>query len=269
MHEHIPDPEVFKRVTGVFTLYRTHCRKKGISLFNGKVARLSSINISGNDVEIETQELEYFDYIKSHLLADADLKRFCFFGRRAEYKTFREYIGSKPELYLELARTLGINILVITKDMKVIMQKRSNKTNIYGGTIYPSASGSLEYSDSICLPEADCDTKKILLSKELSEELAVGPAEIQVMGLVGLYEDNYRLKLPDMFFIAKINTDFFEVKDRYERDLAKDKFETEKITGISINDFFKLENKTLSQPLRVYYEEQELILKYLEESWKE
>jgi hypothetical protein len=49
----------------------------------------------------------------------------------------------------------------------------------------------------------------------------------------------------------------------YERDLSKDRFETEKIKGIGIDEFFDLDDKALSQPLRVYKEEKKLIMKYL------
>lgn len=264
MNEHIPDSEIFERVASVFKFYKVYCKIKGIQLFNGKVARLNRISISGNEVEIETQELEYFDYIKSHLLADAYLRNFYHFKRSKEYKTFREYICSKQDLYLKLARTLGINILAVTRDKKFVLQKRSNKTNIYAGTTYPSASGSVEYMDSIVLSRADSSIKKVILGKELFEEAAIFPTGIQDMQLIGLYEDNYRLRLPDMFFIATISSSFHEVKNKYESDMSKDKFETEKIKGIGIEEFFNLEDKELSQPLRVYKKEKEIILKYLD-----
>jgi hypothetical protein len=263
MSEHIPDSETFERIAGVFKFYRIYCKIKGIQLFNGKVARLNRISISGNEIEIETQKLEYYDYIKSHLLADAYLRNFYHFRRSKEYKTFRDYINSKQDLYLELARTLGINILAVTRDRKIILQKRSNKTNIYGGTTYPSASGSVEYMDSIVLSQADSAMKKVILGKELFEEVAIFPTDIQDMQLIGLYEDNYRLRLPDMFFVATISNSFQEVKNKYERDLSKDRFETEKIKGIGIDEFFNMDDKALSQPLRVYKEEKELIMKYL------
>jgi len=54
------------------------------------------------------------------------------------------------------------------------------------------------------------------------------------------------------------------VKNKYESDLSRDRFETEKIKGIGIEEFFKMEDRALSQPLRVYKEEKELIMKYLD-----
>jgi len=41
------------------------------------------------------------------------------------------------------------------------------------------------------------------------------------------------------------------VKNKYESDLSRDRFETEKIKGIGIEEFFKMEDRALSQPLRV------------------
>ena len=265
MDENIPNPEIYDKMNKVFGYYKLYCKIKGIQLFNGKVARLSNVSLEGDRLEIETQELEYFDYIKSHLLADAYLKNFYHLKNKQEFKSFRGYIESKPELCLKLARTLGVNVLVVTRDHKLILQKRSKKTNIYGGTTYPSASGSLEYKDSIVLSCISSTMKKIILGKELFEEVAVFPADIMDMGFIGIYEDLYRLRLPDMFFIATVRTSFDEVKRKYEADLSKDKFETEKIKGMGIDEFFHLEEKSLSQPLRVYYKEKELILQYLKQ----
>ena len=265
MNEQIPSAVVYERIDNIFKFYKLYCKVKGIQLFNGRVARLNNFKIDGDEIKIETQELEYFDYIKSHLIGDAFLRNFYHFKYRNIHKTFREYVNSKPELYLRLARTLGINILVVTKDSKIIMQQRSKNTNIYGGTTYPSASGSLEHRDAISFSCIRGSMKKIILGRELFEEISVFPTDIRDIGLIGIYEDHYRLRLPDMFFIAIIDSSFDEVKVKYEKDRSKDKFETAGITGIDVDDFYSQDEKKLSQPLRVYYNEKEIITKYLKE----
>lgn len=261
------DSNVIDSINEKFIDYLNMAKSKGISCFNGGVTRLKKFKKKlGNKVDIVIQELDYFDYIKSHLIADIDL------NNQLDYKTFRDYITSKPKLYLKLARPLGINILLITKnDRRILLQKRSGKTNIYPNTICPTASGTLQFNDALLLSkmnQGNEEIKKIILSREVYEETGILPSNIYNLEFIGCFEDRFRLNTPDIFFLGWADLSSDIIINKYNEGKVKDKFESKELITCKINDFINgvfTNNfeEQIAQTLRVYLLKKEEIRNYL------
>lgn len=241
LSEAIPDYLVYEQMEKAFRFYQYWAKLKGVRLFNGTVSRLANYKKENNELIIAAQQLDYFDYIKGHLMPDIKLKR---------YFSLRKYIRQNPEIYHKLPRNIGISFLLVTRDNKIVLQQRSSKTIVNPGTIAPSASGVLQFYDAQLLknkPEQNVNA----LGRELFDELGILPSDLSGMFLAGIYEDKAKLGSPGLFFIAMSNKSFEEIKAEYEK-VPRDKFETQDIYAETIEGFVNMKNKKVAGTLKVY-----------------
>lgn len=241
----LPDYAMYEQIEKAFRFYAYQAKLKGVRLFNGSVSRLCAYQRDGERLTITAQELDYFDYVKGHLLPDIKLKN-------KKHRTFRQYLNENPDVFSKLPRNIGVSFLLITKDEKIVLQHRSKKTVINPGTVAPSASGVVQYSD-ILLMLNEKVRKQDIFGKELFDEIGVLPMDITSMQLLGIYEDELRLKSPGLFFIVNCNKSFDQIKNRYKKE-PRDKFETVTIFSKTIDDFHNLkkEKNRLSGTIMVY-----------------
>lgn len=266
----ITNTEIIEGLKKCFNFYSTVSIWKRIINFNGSVARLNDVkNIDVNEIDIELQDLEYFDYIKTHLCVDAKIMSKIKENRFSN--SLRDYIlNENKDFYKELARPLGINILLKTDDDFIILQKRSKVVNIYQNLLYPTASGSLKFADAILLEQMSKneDMKKFVLSSEVYEETGIFPDRILSLKFLGIFEDEYRLFVPDAFFVGTTNLSYGngEIEKKYKEFKDKIKDEVVEIKFLYIDDFWALKgskewkNYIISQNLKVYLEEQNIVI---------
>lgn len=225
----------------VFYLYRKFCWFRRRKLFNDTCLRLSSISrckdfklsAASQYILFEVQESDYFDYVQTNLCLDAPLQH--------TKESLREKIHIKQNRCLEslkdskLANLLGINILLITSDKKVILQKRSLRTLIRPGEFCPSASGTLTRAD---IPdyEIEYSLSELIPSflRELVEEIGINLAEVakHEVNLLGVTRELIRGGQPEMFFSMNIRANKREILNNYQK--ARDRFESDSLFFLDV-----------------------------------
>jgi hypothetical protein len=111
------------------------------------------------------------------------------------------------------------------------------------------------------------DMMKFVLSTEVYEEMGIFPDRIIKLNFLGIFEDEYRLFVPDAFFIGITDLSYKngEVERIYREFKDKIKEEVIRVKLLDSNIFWALKGREelkhvrISQNLRVYLEEQKII----------
>jgi len=269
----IHDTDLEKHIEKCKKFHQKASSRSKVILYDGRATRLDGFErINENSFKIKLQSLNYFDYVKIHLSADAAFKVIKF--NKKTPNSLREYLERKKDkkLYLKLPRVLGINIFLKTADDYIILHRRSKTVNFNQNELYPTASGSIQLIDGILLGKDNVDTelKKFILSKEIYDEVGIFPHNIDVLEFIGIFEDEDRLFVPDIFFIGKTNLEYesdgnYPINKIFEDNEDRLKKEILELVYIHIKDFWKLKGKEfykkykISQNLKVYLENEEII----------
>jgi hypothetical protein len=274
LEKSLGEHSIFIDLKKILKDYEEEAKRDNIGCFNSYVTRYKNHEEQNGKLLFSLESLEYFDYLMSHLPSIID----CSFSENKNYRNFREYINAKPEKRKLLGRPFGINILIRTASGEFLLQKRSKFVNIYPNTVYPSASGTMQYYDAFLLSnftklglEAK-ESKKAIICSELYEEIGMLPNELSDLVLIGSYEDIYRMYTPDLFFLGISDKTSDEISKIYKTARMKDWTETKDIEFLNEKDFFDLNlkkdfikryNMPCSEILKVYIRNKNMIIKYI------
>src|SRR5690606_38368965 len=110
---------------------------------------------------------------------------------------------------------LGLNVLLLTADQKLVIQERNNKVSSFANTLSPSSSGALNYS--IAIDEEKNVSISTAIRNELAEELSA-EIDIDEVFLLGLPRELKRLGKPELHFLAKTSLSSTELLAIVERN---------------------------------------------------
>jgi len=135
---------------------------------------------------------------------------------RTSYKTFWGTNLCHPEVADEfgpavLANPIGVSPALETADGWLLLGRRNDRVAYYPNRVHPFA-GSLEPSDAGTSAAPDLFAA---VRRELNEELALTPADIQTVRMTGLAED-VRLRQPELIFRVKTNLSRAQVESQVD-----------------------------------------------------
>lgn len=224
-------PNIHPESERIFFLYKLHAFLNRRKLFNSRCIRLSSIelqtdSLSRKNLFIKTQEVDYFDYIKTNLILDAKLH---LESSSLRNKIHIEQSNGQLENLSEskLANIFGVNILILTIDGELILQKRSGNTLIRPNEICSSASGSLSNLRGIKNnPDHIIDFREFpFFFREAFEEIGLKSSNIveSKTFFLGITRELIRGGQPELFLSSQVDLDKDQILNLSKK--AKDKFE--------------------------------------------
>ncbi|MCP6760546.1 MAG: hypothetical protein NHB32_17795 [Fischerella sp. CENA71] len=223
----------------IFELYKKFISLHKRKLFNETCLRLVSVKYeqeltNSKCILFQIQEADYFDYIQTNLCLDAQLNQKHISLRNKIHVELNNHQLEKLE-NSPLANILGINILILTSDGTIILQKRSAHTLVRPNQICSSASGTLTKAD---IPDYDqkFSVENLLPAffREMFEEIGLEPSRIpnHQVKFIGVTRELIRGGQPELFLSAYIDYDKNQVIDAYSQ--ALDKFESKSLLFFEI-----------------------------------
>ena len=146
--------------------------RPGVKLFDGPMCRLESWSATADRLKLRLSPTSYKPFLGTNLtnpdLADR-------FGRQV------------------MANPVGVSPAIVTSDGFLMLGQRNATVAYYPGRVHPFA-GALEPRDGTDVFQA--------VRRELSEELALRPQDLEELRLTGLAEDR-ALRQPELLFAAR------------------------------------------------------------------
>lgn len=177
--------------------------------FNSLTLRLDQVHSGPDNIKLDLSFSDYFSHLATNLSPEIQVG-----GVR-----LRSFLEPGPTLTpLSVSKTsnhLGLNVLLITADQKLVIQERNDKVSSYANTLSPSSSGALNYS--IAIDDKKSVSLQTALRNELSEELSA-EIDINEIFLLGLTRELKRLGKPELHFLAKTTLNSTELLAIVERN---------------------------------------------------
>ena len=172
-----------------------------------------------NGRELLVQKVRYEEYLRTNMVLDEQRMKGLDTLRHVVHPHGRlDALRSSP-----LANHIGINILVLTAEGSLVLEKRAKDISIRPGQLCSAASGAFTIWDMTLPTSLD----NVHLFRECCEELGLSTANI-VEGrfdLLGVTRELIRGGKPEIFLSVHVNLTQAEVESKWGR--AKDKSESE------------------------------------------
>jgi hypothetical protein len=205
------DSILFKKETNDYEL-KPYLQKITKNLFDQKISKLRNhknyynedkvrfldISVFDKKVEIIVQKVTYEDYVRTNLLLEEN-----YGGRK---------VRSLVQNVSDLANPVGMELMVLSSDNKLIFQKRSDKVDSEKGKYCSSASGSLRFTD---LPEKKCfSLDEVDIFKEVIEELNLEAVDFYKYNFLGISYNLNNGNKPEMHFLFESKLEAAEIINR-------------------------------------------------------
>ncbi len=203
--------------------------KGGKVLYNSSTTRLNKVKIVEDGLEIFISKATYFEYLGTNYSMDLKLKGWS----KSLRESFHKAGALRPLSESLFANHIGIGVLVFTSDNFLILQLRDVKNvSIYGGEVAPSVSGASEFKDFSLTRQSYLIN---FIKREAEEELGIDVYcfEKDSIRLLGIVRELNRGGKPEMFFMARLNIDYDELKAKASD--VRDAWEREDIMGFEID----------------------------------
>lgn len=219
--------------------------------FVSEIIRVSDVTFDGKTFTIHTQKTTYDKFIGTNGTMDLLLDTENTSLREKEHP-----YGILPELRdSSLANTLGISIMVTTKDNYLILPRRSQKVTTDKGNYSPSASGVVDVIDINNGKEFESDAERsfydLSIEREIEEELGIKKEELSNIEFLGMTRDLIKGGKPEIHFETTTKLTHLEVKERWEKALDKNENKDLTFYYIPINEsrseFIKRTNQLLKE----------------------
>lgn len=197
--------------------------------YNQENLRLVNITEANDRVKLSVQSVEYKDYARTNLLLDAKP------GNKSQ--TLREYLHKNGGLEnlneSPLGNNLGINILLLTADGTLVIQRRSKKVAFRQGEFFPSVSGTFSLHD---VSNNEVSLEQMPILREACEETGVKIGDVPAgkMFFLGITRELIRGGEPDMFFFAETNLSEKDMRRNWNS--ARDRWESKNLLFYHFGD---------------------------------
>lgn len=200
--EYVLSPDLQRITKELFDRKIEELRRKE-NYFNEEKVRFCKISILEGRIEVLAQKITYEDYLRTNYMLDES-----FDGRKLKKQI------ANPD---ELANPVGLELMVLSSDNKLIFQRRSDTVDMEKGKICSSASGSLRFSE---LPEKKSfSLAEVNIFKEVKEELNLNATEFYDFNFLGIsYNQDYGIK-PEMHFLFKSKLKAGEIINRAKQSV--------------------------------------------------
>lgn len=235
----------------ILSYYKAFVTRHNRKLFDGDCIRLAKIDFNLNDsvktITFTLQKAKYFDYLQTNLSLDFKLNK-NELSLRERIHIQQQNHRLEPIEYSNLANILGINILLITKEGALILQKRSSSTLIRPNEICSSASGTVEPKDikSSYFSLANYRYFEPFL-RELQEEISVESNHINQYNIIflGITRELIRGGLPELFFVIYTDLTSNQIQESYQNSLEQ--FESQSLILLRLGELAIMNLKSTDQ----------------------
>lgn len=210
----IPDEKVRKYHEKTIKMKEREARKMKKVFFDGPLVRLNDYKTDFHEIELYLQRTSFFSFVSTNKSLDNDLVWKMVEKRGKEYTNLND----------GLANPIGCNLLTLTSDGYVIMNKRSNKISQY-----PELYGILPAG--FCDPERDEYNPFNTVKREGKEEIGVEIKEPKLLGFGRAGDDRHI----EFLFFGETDYKSQEIKStpkpgKYEmKELILSEFEPKKL----------------------------------------
>ncbi|MFW6008793.1 MAG: hypothetical protein ACOCP8_05965 [archaeon] len=202
--------ELPKEVEDYFIGYKQELKKlfKKEKCVNFPKVRLHSFKVKGDNIVLNYQKTHYFNSFITNLKSEYELgnmKIRNLLKNKVLTKNYKNLIKLNNS---QLSNHLGYDMVLFTKDGKIIFPYRSENVAIIKNNYSSSASGSLEFDDV----KIGVLNAKEVCKRETKEELNLNPKDFKVR----LYGINRMMQ-----FNGKPNLSFIGITDLTEEEFLK------------------------------------------------
>lgn len=203
--------------------YQEHGKAAKAHKFNGKLAGLLSDpqELHNESDAIYIREVGYYDAeCTNELSLYVNLRNSDLLTEMVHRLVFDFQEKMIPLAYSESANIIGISLIAITSDNKIVFTRQSKRNAIAPGLLASSSSGSMDWVDlNMGTHKATEGTNfeeiiRFAMLRELAEEAVVNPDEVINFAVTGYYRWLERGAKPEFTGIARLNVTLAEIENR-------------------------------------------------------